>query len=443
VILRLSHLLFLAVGIAVGLAIGMTVTRDRSRAPRGTHQATPPRTKGTPAAPAPQAERTRPESPSAPPRVRRTDTPTAGSAALPEGMGILELLWTGAPEETSAWLSGTDFVGEPETIDLDRRDPSAAITQTKLIAGEYVISLEVDGELSPRSWPVTIRPGSITSLDLGAPPSLDRYPIPAGLGRLDFTVHDLDGAPFHRAAVRIVGKALRGKQIEDFAQANTAGKGRFHLKPGTYEIQLGSQQRRVVIRAGETLEQIFRYQDEGEIHFDESTFEGELSLAPDASGVWKRPPYEWLGVPDRFYYVRPGTYRLMLETRHRQKPLALGRVEVRRGRVVTVDYLQPKGAIQISIHCPVGRTWTDEFPIVVTPVSADPARPPERFGCYKTLVTPQNAAAVQAAWTTANHLPPGRYRVGFDAKGWESVETEVEVGETLVKVLLETRPLPK
>ena len=437
--MRLSHLLFLAIGIAVGLAIGMTVERDRSRAPRGTQQTAPPKTKGAPAAPAPQAERTRPESSSVPIRVRRADTPT-GSAKLPEGMGVLELLWTGAPEGNEAWLSGTDLVGERETLDLGPKDPRATVTRTTLLAGEYLVFLEVDGELGPRTWPVTIRPGSITSVDFGAPLTPDLYPIPSGLGRLDFTAYDLDGEPFPNATVRVFGKGLQGEEVEDFALANLDGQGRLHLKPGPYEIQLGSQQRRVVIRAGETLEQVFRYQDEGEVRFRAASMGGKLSLAPEGNEAWKRPPYESKGWEDRFYYVRPGSYRLLLQTGHRQKPLALGRVVVHRGRVAIVEYTKPKGTIQLRVRHPVGRNWTERFPILVAPVPADPARPPERFGDFG----PSVAAQGDAAWMLVTHFRPGRYRVTFTATGWETVSTELEVvGETPAEVLLETRPQPR
>lgn len=116
--MRLSHLLFLAVGIAVGLAIGTTVGRHRRHAPRATRAADQAKTKRQPV---PQAERSAPEPWSTPVRVRPADT-SSESAALPEGMGILELLWEGAPEGNEAWLAGTDLVGERETIDLDPKD---------------------------------------------------------------------------------------------------------------------------------------------------------------------------------------------------------------------------------------------------------------------------------------------------------------------------------
>ena len=436
--MRLFALLLLAA--VVGFAVGRLTAPDAggrggerqavpAALPRQAIDAESPSTVPQPAVPLADA------APPAPDRHAEAPPPPGA------GPGYLELDSVGAPAWKELGLAAPSLRGEWRSVGFTLA--GGGVTRLELAPGPYRLTAKAGGDLGPRTWRFVIESGGTVVVQLGAPPAQSLFPIPDGLGRLDMTVFRMDGRPLEGVSVLIMGRGPTGAASES-ETTNNEGRARIHLLPGSYVVAVGGQHRKVHLLEGETVEVVFRYAGEGEVMVEDSV-DLLVDLIPLRAGeapdsVSRRPVATWPpGSPgdggDRtLYYVRPGRYRVELYGDDRETPLDGGEVEVRPGEVVRFGPPLPRGSLEVCVRLRVDESADDDPPIDDHPIEVTPlsAGEPFRVRFWRSA---------SSCWVC--HLKAGRYRVRFEAEGWEPAEAEVVVGEEAedpATVSLETRP---
>ncbi|MCK6460178.1 MAG: hypothetical protein L6Q95_09830, partial [Planctomycetes bacterium] len=410
--MRLLGLLLLAA--AVGFAVGrLTAPEAGGRGgERRSRQAAPPTFPVPLPAPAPASP---------------APEPSEAPADPPEGTGWLEVSTVGAPRWEEITLEAPSLRGEWQTIEFDLDEP---VTRMEVAACRYRILARAAGDLSPRTWHFAIEPGATVRIDLGAAPTPDRFPIPAGLGRLDFEVHDMDGAPLAGAMLAV--RRLGPPSGEDGEIANEEGKGRLHLIPGRYFVAMGAQHRTVQVEAGTAVEVVFRYADEGEVVLDESIGRDaflEFVRGGEGPHVSRVHATTLFGSPTpRLVYVRPGLHQVRLDDGCRDRS-PLGEIDVRPGSVTTFGAGLPAGGLEIHVK---GFGDASRFPLEITA----PDGATFRASLSYRFITSANGDGSTDVLSEIRYLPRGRYRVRFDYHGWQPAVADVDVGEDVASVTL-------
>jgi len=367
----------------------------------------------------------------APAPVSPAPAPTEVPADPSDGIGWLEVSRVGAPRFEEITLYAPSLRGEWQDVEFDLDEP---VTRMEVAASRYRILARAKGDLSPRTWHFVIGPGATVRIDLGAAPTPDLFPIPAGLGRLDFEVHDMEGAPL--AGAKLLVRRQGPPSGEDDEIANEEGRGRLHLIPGRYLVAMGAQHRTVQVEAGAAAEVVFRYADEGEVVLDESIGRGAFlefvrgDEGPHASRVHATTLF---GSPTpRLVYVRPGPHLVRLDDGCRDRP-PLGEIDVRPGSVIRFGAGLPEGSLEVHMK---GCHAASRFPLEITA----PDGATFRAGLSYRLICSANGDSTTDVVTEIPHLPRGRYRVRFECSGFEPAAAEADVGEDAASVTLETRP---
>jgi len=415
---RLVALLLVAV--AIGFAIGR-LTAPEAGGLRGQRSAAQSGAPAPPAEPIVQA----PAGTVSPPPPRSTEPPREPT----DGRGFLEVSSEGAPSWEEIKLESPSLRGEWVSRWFRPEGPASRI---EMVAGDYRILARATGDLSPRTWRFTIEPGTTVRVDLGAPPTPELFPIPEGLGRLDFEVYGLDGAPLGGA--KLVVRRRGAWSEEDEEVANADGGGRLHLVPGEYLAAMGAQHKTVRVDPGREVRAVFRYADEGELEIEEPLRDIRLEPVLDAEGPHATTVYESAYLPSslpRLVYVRPGRHRVRLADECRGRP-PLGEVVIRPGVSTRFGSGLPRGSLAVYLDGDTGDL--PPFSIAVTTPSGDVYR----TGFHYVCVCSDDGCSTYIM-TEIQYLPAGRYRVRLDAPGFDPAQTEGIVGTDETSVRLKVR----
>jgi len=424
-----SRMVFLAIGIGLGLALGLQFRAEPESGP-----ARPPRVvpevvavRGT--APPPVAPRRKFETVAVPaqplPDPAAPDAPLAEDEDLEPGIGrlVVDFSKTGWPEPR-IHVEGRLLEGGRIRFKVEADDNRLATVE--LLSGTHTISWMEGGQATgKRVLNVEIQEGWVTRIDV-ADPDLPRFdPIRDGLGRLEVFVADLGGGPLPDADVSVRGREFHGGEETVTRTPNDAGRVRFDLLPGRYEVTVGLRSEPAVVRTGECTTLDLHYRQEGEIMI-EGPLPGVVGITALGPGRQARLRSRSRGSGvrrHRFVYLPPGDYLVTYQNRNR----VAGRVTVRSRQVARFSHDPPPGGLQLDIVFPESKQ-RQHITVCVNDVASG-----FRVGQMSSYLRDGLSYPLP-------NLTPGRYRVRITGRTFESYEEEITVGSTVVVRRVELVP---
>jgi len=406
--MRLVALLLLAV--VVGFAVGR-LTAPEAGGRGGEARATPR------VAPGPDASDVGVGPSSAPPAdVRAPASPdTAEDIVLPtrpvnradEERQHLEVDFEGFRGERTAWVAERTMEGAVNAMAYEAGEAGVAIIA--LSPGAYEVWW-LDSGGARCGTRTRIEDGMVTRLR--AVDHCGPAPLPKGLGLLELHVAASWGGGLgdEFVTIRDWGDS-EGQHIE------TDARGRIDVFywPGRYHVEIGDHKCEVLVEEGRTT-----------VHRIEHVHEGDLFLEADRPSYVSvlREDFSWhspVGEPTVLAYLREGQYDIVLENM-----VPLGQATVIAGRATRFRCELPRGGVSVRLLKPGVEKL--EHATVTIRRGTD--------GCETTRSVQANENPPDPVCVA---LPAGRYLVTAYASGCETASTEVDVGDTVVDLVIELR----